>query len=163
MVSVIRHIQLSNMGPVPKWSDKWHSTVHSGDGGWGPWPWSVQCTLQHWSIPVLLLYSVLHYTVQRLSRCTCNSLWKASNCTWWLLVCPRTRALFYDSWLADCIQVSPHEWVGGVVFGQEWPSMFHSARHSSALEMEALRKIRMTPTIIEIRKNASRFLHDAEL
>ena len=27
MVSVIRHIQLSNMGPVAKWSDKWHSTV----------------------------------------------------------------------------------------------------------------------------------------
>ena len=27
MVSVIRHIQLSNMGSVPKWSDKWHSTV----------------------------------------------------------------------------------------------------------------------------------------
>ena len=27
MVSVIRHIQLSNMGLVPKWSDKWHSTV----------------------------------------------------------------------------------------------------------------------------------------
>ena len=29
IVSVIRHIQLSNMGPVPKWSDKRHSTVHS--------------------------------------------------------------------------------------------------------------------------------------
>ena len=27
MVSVIRHIQLYNMGSVPKWSDKWHSTV----------------------------------------------------------------------------------------------------------------------------------------
>ena len=27
MVSVIRHIQLSNMGSVPKWSEMWHSTV----------------------------------------------------------------------------------------------------------------------------------------
>ena len=37
IVSVIRHIQLSNMGPIPKWSDKWHSTVldvHNDKNEW---------------------------------------------------------------------------------------------------------------------------------
>ena len=118
MVSVIRHIQLSNMGPVPKWSDKWHSTVL--------WKRSISMSSntfgnQHYLYNSCHLpsnhscicssnYQLYSYTVQK----PCHSHGIEWNIPWYL-----------QEGIADCVAKSSTGWQ--VMYGK-LPAMLHDTQ-----------------------------------